>query len=104
MKSTATTLTLLVAFLTMLDVKSVRAQAQASENKPPESINVVTTSIHSTIMSEDRSVIIHLPRNYSKDAPQKYPVMYVLDGTSQDGHTTDKLSVLSDAGLVPAAI
>ena len=104
MKLTSATLTLLVAFLTMLDVKSVRAQAQASENKAPESSNVVTTNIHSTIMSEDRSVIIHLPRNYSKDAPQKYPVMYVLDGTSQDGHTTDKLSVLSDAGLVPAAI
>ena len=81
MKSTATTLTLLVAFLTMLDVKSVRAQAQASENKPPESINVVTTSIHSTIMSEDRSVIIHLPRNYSKDA-QKYPVMYEIGRAS----------------------
>lgn len=30
--------------------------------------------------------------------------MYVLDGTSQDGHTDDKLTVLSDAGLVPYAI
>ena len=55
-------------------------------------------------MGEDRSVIIHLPRNYSKDTAQKYPVMYVLDGTSQDEHTADKITVLSDAGLVPAAI
>jgi len=55
-------------------------------------------------MGEDRTVIIHLPRNYSKDVAQKYLVMYVLDGTSQDGHTTDKLTVLSDAGLAPAAI
>jgi len=30
--------------------------------------------------------------------------MYVLDGTSQDDHTADKITVLSDAGLVPAAI
>jgi predicted alpha/beta superfamily hydrolase len=55
-------------------------------------------------MGEDRRAIIHLPRNYSKDTAQKYPVMYVLDGTSQDDHTADKLTVLSDAGLVPAAI
>ena len=51
-----------------------------------------------------RRVIIHLPRDYSKDASRKYPVMYVLDGTSQDGHTADKITVLSDAGLIPSAI
>ena len=101
--------TLLVAFLTILDVSSVLAQViptptQASENKSPESSNIVTTNIHSTIMGEDRAVIVHLPRNYSKDVPQKYAVMYVLDGTSQDGHTAEKLTVLSDAGLAPTAI
>jgi len=31
-------------------------------------------------------------------------VMYVLDGTSQDQHTADKLNILADAGLVPRAI
>jgi len=102
-------LTLLVVLLMMLEVKSVRAQVnptppQASENKPSESSNVVTTNLHSTIMGEDRTVIVNLPRNYSKDVLQKYAVMYVLDGTSQDGHTMDKLTVLSDAGLVPTAI
>ena len=30
--------------------------------------------------------------------------MYVLDGTSQDQHTSDKITVLADAGLVPDAI
>jgi len=30
--------------------------------------------------------------------------MYVLDGTSQDQHTADKITVLSDAGLIPEAI
>jgi predicted alpha/beta superfamily hydrolase len=30
--------------------------------------------------------------------------MYVLDGTSQDQHTADKIAVLSDAGLIPSAI
>jgi predicted alpha/beta superfamily hydrolase len=107
MKLTSATVALLIVLLTMLNVNSVLAQStprSASENKPPESSSVVQTNIHSTILSEDRVVIIHLPRNYSKDTTQKYAVMYVLDGTSQDGHTADKITVLSDAGFVPSAI
>ena len=79
---------------------SVRTQ----ENNPPASDSVIETNLHSTIMNEDRRAIIHLPRNYSKDTSRTYPVMYVLDGTSQDQHTADKIAVLSDAGLIPSAI
>lgn len=107
MKLTSATGMLLIVLGTMVNVKSVLAQstpAQTSENKPLESSNIVKTNIHSTILGEDRSVIIHLPRNYSKDTTQKHHVMYVLDGTSQDDHTADKITVLSDAGLVPATI
>jgi predicted alpha/beta superfamily hydrolase len=76
-----------------------------SPTPPPlEEPKVIETKIHSAVLSEDRSVIIHLPRNYSKDASQRLPVMYVLDGTSQDQHTADKVNVLSDAGLIPKAI
>jgi predicted alpha/beta superfamily hydrolase len=101
------TVLLLIALLVALNVKSIQAQATPTPTPTPStaaSDNLIQTSIHSTIMAEDRRVIIHLPRNYSKDSAQKYPVMYVLDGTSQDDHTADKITVLSDAGLVPAAI
>ena len=64
----------------------------------------ITLTLHSTILNEDRRVIIHLPRNYPLNTTDEYPVMYVLDGTSQDQHTADKITVLSDAGLVPDAI
>src|SRR5687768_3245021 len=107
MKLTSTTGMLLIVLVTLVNGESILAQSTAtptSENKPLESSNIVKTNIHSTILGEDRSLIIHLPRNYSKDTAQKHPVMYVLDGTSQDDHTADKITVLSDAGLVPAAI
>ena len=107
MKLTLATAMLLIVFLTMPNVKSLLAQSTptpTTENKPPESSNKVQTNIHSTILDEDRRLIIHLPRNYSKDTTQKHPVMYVLDGTSQDDHTADKINVLSDAGLIPTAI
>lgn len=111
MKLVSLTVMLLILLFTRLNVKSIHAQtsptaipAPAAENKPPDGGNIVQTTIHSTILSEDRRVIIHLPRNYSKDTTQKYPVMYVLDGTSQDQHTADKIAVLSDAALIPKAI
>jgi len=65
---------------------------------------VIDGSIRSSIMNEDRRMIIHLPRNYENEATKKYPVMYVLDGTSQDDHTAETLRVLSDAGIAPATI
>ena len=103
------TVMLSAVLLAMLNANSVPAQlppppSPTPDNKPLDAGNKVQTNIHSTILNEERSVIIHLPRNYSKDTAQKYPVMYVLDGTSQDDHTADKMTVLSDAGLVPAAL
>ena len=112
MKLTSGTWMLLAVLLTMLNVNSVRAQQPAPtptptpshENKPAHSDNLIQTNLHSAVLNEERRVIIHLPRNYSRYTAQKYPVMYVLDGTSQDQHTADKIAVLSDAGLIPSAI
>ena len=64
--------------------------------------SVVQTTIHSNILNEEREVIIHLPINY--DHKKKYPVMYVLDGSSQDKHIAGKFDILSSAGYVPETI
>ena len=104
MKLTPATGTILIALLTMLNVSGARAQQPAATPTPTPATNIIQTNLHSAIMNEERRVIIHLPRHYSKDSSRKYPVMYVLDGTSQDQHTADKITVLSDAGLIPSAI
>ena len=112
MRLTATTAMLLAVLFIMLNVNSVRAQqpvpsptpTTGNESGPPDSENLIQTNLHSAILNEERRVIVHLPRNYSQDNTRKYPVMYVLDGTSQDQHTFDKTTVLSDAGLIPAVI
>lgn len=89
------------SFLVMLFLTTSAASQEAGENDRPLPI---TSTLHSAILNEDRRVIIHLPRNYALNVTDKYAVMYVLDGTSQDQHTADKITVLSDAGLVPDAI
>ncbi|HKY44680.1 MAG TPA: alpha/beta hydrolase-fold protein [Pyrinomonadaceae bacterium] len=87
--------------LVMLLLAISAAAQEAGENDPPQPI---ASTLRSAILNEDRRVIIHLPRNYALNATDKYAVMYVLDGTSQDQHTADKIRVLSDAGLIPDAI
>jgi predicted alpha/beta superfamily hydrolase len=63
---------------------------------------VIQTKLHSNILGEEREVIIHLPRNH--DSTKEYPVMYVLDGSSEDGHVANKFDILSTAGYAPPAI
>jgi predicted alpha/beta superfamily hydrolase len=89
------------SMLMMLALAIGIAAQEAGEN---EGSKPITSTLHSAIMNEDRRLIIHLPRNYALNTNDKYPVMYVLDGTSQDQHTVDKITVLADAGLVPDAI
>jgi predicted alpha/beta superfamily hydrolase len=63
---------------------------------------VIRTKLRSNILGEEREVIIHLPRNH--DSTKKYPVMYVLDGSSEDQHVANKFDILSMGGYTPRAI
>ncbi|MDD7914422.1 alpha/beta hydrolase [Polaribacter ponticola] len=42
--------------------------------------NVITDSIYSTILKENRDIYIKLPESYSTNSNKKYPVIYILDG------------------------
>lgn len=67
-----------------------------------DSERVIHTTLFSSILNEEREVYIHLPRLY--DSTLQYPVMYVLDGGSQDAHLAKKFDVLTNAGYAPATI
>jgi len=58
--------------------------------------------VRSEILAQERELIIHLPRNH--DTTRTYPVVYVLDGSSQDDHIADEFERLSAAGAAPQAI
>jgi predicted alpha/beta superfamily hydrolase len=76
--------------------------AIAQQNYKADSL--VRGEMYSSRLLENRRFLVHLPINYFKDSNKTYPVMYVLDGTSQDQQTTDKVSVLANAGLIPECI
>jgi len=68
---------------------------------PPKK-GVIYASLYSSILREDRDVIIRLPRVY--DSTKRYPVMYVLDGSSLDIPIADNLVTLSAANYAPEVI
>lgn len=67
-----------------------------------DSENVITARLFSSILGEERELIIHLPRDY--DSTKVYPIMYVLDGGSQDAHIAVKFDILATAGYSPETI
>ena len=64
--------------------------------------SILNVKLYSKTLRQHRELIIHLPHNY--DPGKKYPVMYVLDGSSQDQHIADKFDSLSSLTRVPQTI
>ena len=57
-------------------------EAGGTGRTPEVTGSVVQASYRSTILGQERELIIHLPSAY--DPLKRYPVLYVLDGSSQD--------------------
>ncbi|MGB3464114.1 MAG: alpha/beta hydrolase-fold protein [Cyclobacteriaceae bacterium] len=58
--------------------------------------------IDSDILKEKRELLVHLPLGY--DPSQSYPVMYVLDGSSQDFRIASIAKILNRAEIVEKLI
>lgn len=79
-----------------------RNPAGFSPGTSPAADSVVQLTYQSRILGQERELIIHLPSGY--DPTKRYPVMYVLDGSSQDQPLADKFDSLFRQGLVPQTI
>lgn len=58
----------------------------------------------STLLGEEREYFVHLPEGYDSNPSRSYPVMYVLDGTSQSAHTASSAALMARIGLIPPMI
>jgi hypothetical protein len=68
----------------------------------PEGARVHT--IASRVLGEERQLIVQLPESHGRDAGRRYPVVYVLDGTSQDVHTARTAALMARIGAMPELI
>lgn len=97
MKKTILTI-LITTILTALIVLSI-FEIIAQQNQLEADVLV---EIDSEVLDEKRTILIHLPRGY--DEAIKYPVLYVLDGSSQDFRMSRIAEMLNIAEVVPEMI
>ncbi|WP_350292726.1 alpha/beta hydrolase-fold protein [uncultured Croceitalea sp.] len=97
-------ITLIIIVTTIISVIITGLAIEYSIQNNKYGDEVIQTKIDSKEMGEERKVIVHLPESYKKDTAKKYPVLYILDGTSQDIHTAEKVDLLSKVKLFPEAI
>ena len=60
--------------------------------------------LRSAALQEEREYLVHLPEGYEAGSTARYPVLYVLDGGSQVGHTAETASLLARIGVIPEII
>lgn len=64
-------------------INSIVAQTPKPITQTPFVIGS-TDVIHSKVLSENRTLNIYLPEGYNKDSATQYPVIYLLDGSSDE--------------------
>lgn len=64
----------------------------------------VAFDLPSTVLGETRQALVHLPEGYEAEREVRYPVVYVLDGSSQDGHTAKTAALMARIGAMPKVI
>lgn len=72
--------------------------------QPEFADNVELKALQSRVLGERRGYLVHLPASYRHDSDRRYPVIYVLDGSSQDIHTAESAALLARIGLMPEVI
>lgn len=85
--------TLLFVFL--ISVEETNANVRGTSN---------TDGLYSTILSEQRDLLIHLPNNYNQNKMLDYPVLYLLDGQRNFAHTIGTLDLLNQSNMTQEMI
>ncbi|XQW85308.1 alpha/beta hydrolase-fold protein [Thalassotalea piscium] len=64
----------------------------------------ITDGLYSTVLSEQRDLLIHLPNNYNQNKMLNYPVLYLLDGQRNFAHTVGTLDLLNQSNMAEEII
>lgn len=86
-------ITLLLVFL--ICVEKTNANVRGTSN---------TDGLYSTILSEQRDLLIRLPNNYNQNKMLDYPVLYLLDGQRNFAHTIGTLDLLNQSNMAQEMI
>lgn len=100
----------LVRVLAFLVASSLAAAAPAEPKQPapvvpgPRASASIVEKLTSTILAEERRVLVRLPRHYETDSSARYPVLYKLDGADGLERYEQCIETLTAAGAMPDVI
>lgn len=69
-----------ICFVSFFAFSSQNAFAQAGIKQQSTDYSVHTHTIKSTVLNEERTVVVQLPKSYQAEPKKVYPVIYRLDG------------------------
>lgn len=68
------------AFTFRMSASLLALAALACAQPAPPKREPARLSLHSTLLNEDRRILVVLPRHHELDSGKRYPVIYKLDG------------------------
>lgn len=72
--------------------------------RPVFDANVEQNVLKSSALRENRAYLVHLPESYSRLSNMNYPVIYVMDGSSEDLHTAASAALMARIEVTPEVI
>ncbi len=94
---------LLVAATAILSVGGTFLVREILGDEAPVA-GAIRGQLNSATLGQGREYFVHLPAGYDADTTRRYPVLYVLDGTSQSGHSAESAALLARVGTIPSLI
>ena len=98
MRATCRSLLAVVGFVFFVDARECQAQANPALSQP------VQVVLRSALLSEDRRILVRLPRHYERDSAARYPVLYKFDGDNQLDRYDQSVDVLASMDAIPDLI
>ena len=100
LKKLILTVVITAAFTAVITAVAARHHyGEDSEDK-----HVAVRVLHSRVLGEQRELLVYLPESYERERTRRYPVLYVLDGSSQSGHTAGSARLMARIGVMPEVI
>ena len=87
-----------VTALVFSNAWACQAQANLATNQPAQLV------LKSSLLSEERRILVRLPRHYQLDTTARYPVLYKFDGDNQLARYDNSVDVLTSIDLMPDLI
>ena len=96
-----------LAFVTASSMATA-APAEVEQTAPsvpgPRASASVVEKLHSSILNEERRVLVRLPRGYELDTSTRYPVLFKLDGADGLERYEQSIETLTASGAMPDVI